>query len=78
MPTRWLGTWEPFVDEIVRACVDDHIETGRIDLVDDLATPGPRLGPGVDATVAKLQRICTEQGLARPITELTESATIVD
>jgi cytochrome P450 len=41
-------------------------------------TPGPRLGPGVDATVTKLQRICEEQGLARPITERKESAAIVD
>jgi cytochrome P450 len=33
--------WEPFVDEIVRACVDDHIESGRIDFVDDLANVVP-------------------------------------
>lgn len=33
--------WEPFVDEIVRACLDDHIESGRIDLVDDLANVVP-------------------------------------
>ncbi|KUI37312.1 cytochrome P450 [Mycobacterium sp. GA-2829] len=33
--------WEPFVDEIVRACLDDHIETGRIDFVDDLANVVP-------------------------------------
>lgn len=33
--------WEPFVDEIVRACIDDHIETGRIDFVDDLANVVP-------------------------------------
>ena len=39
-------------------------------------TPGRRLGPGVDETVAKLQRICVEQGLARPITEFKESARI--
>jgi cytochrome P450 len=33
--------WEPFVDEIVRACLDDRIETGRIDFVDDLADVVP-------------------------------------
>ena len=33
--------WEPFVDEITRACIDDHIETGRIDFVDDLANVVP-------------------------------------
>ena len=39
-------------------------------------TPGTRRGPGVAETVAKLQRICDEQGLARPITELKASAEI--
>ena len=39
-------------------------------------TPGERLGPGVAATVEKLQRICDEQGLARPITELRSAAEI--
>ncbi|TDO18294.1 cytochrome P450 [Mycobacterium sp. BK086] len=33
--------WEPFIDEIVRACLDDHIESGRIDFVDDLANVVP-------------------------------------
>ncbi|MDN4519493.1 cytochrome P450 [Mycolicibacterium austroafricanum] len=33
--------WEPFVDEIVRACLDDHIASGRIDFVDDLANVVP-------------------------------------
>nr|WP_179475774.1 cytochrome P450 [Mycolicibacterium vinylchloridicum] len=33
--------WEPFVDEIVRACLDDHIEKGHIDFVDDLANVVP-------------------------------------
>lgn len=33
--------WEPFIDEITRACIDDHIETGRIDFVDDLANVVP-------------------------------------
>ncbi|SPM34756.1 Cytochrome P450, partial [Mycobacterium rhizamassiliense] len=33
--------WEPFIDEIVRACLDDRIETGSIDFVDDLANIVP-------------------------------------
>jgi cytochrome P450 len=33
--------WEPFIDEIVRACIDDRIESGRIDFVDDLANIVP-------------------------------------
>jgi cytochrome P450 len=41
-------------------------------------TPGERLGPGVTETVRKLQIVCNEQGLARPITELKESAKIAD
>ncbi|MGE2690502.1 cytochrome P450 [Mycolicibacterium pulveris] len=41
-------------------------------------TPGPRTGPGVAATVVKLQRICDEQGLARPITELKDPARVSD
>jgi cytochrome P450 len=39
-------------------------------------TPGPRLGPGLDETLDKLQRICDEQALARPITERKEAAVI--
>lgn len=39
-------------------------------------TLAKRLGSGVAETVAKLQRICDEQGLARPITELKTSAEI--
>jgi cytochrome P450 len=39
-------------------------------------TPGPRLGPGLDETLDKLQRICDEQELARPITERKEAAVI--
>jgi cytochrome P450 len=39
-------------------------------------TPGERLGAGVAETVERLQTICNEQGLARPITELKESAKI--
>jgi cytochrome P450 len=39
-------------------------------------TPGPRLGPRLDETLDKLQRICDEQELARPITERKEAAVI--
>ena len=39
-------------------------------------TPGPRLGPGLDATLEKLQRICDEQQLAAPITVHKETAVI--
>ena len=31
-------------------------------------TPGPRLGPGLEETLATLQRTCDEQGLAEPVT----------
>lgn len=33
--------WVPFIDEVVRASIDEHIETGRIDFVDDLANVVP-------------------------------------
>jgi len=33
--------WEPFVNEIVRACIDDRIESGHIDFIDDLANIVP-------------------------------------
>jgi len=39
-------------------------------------TPGPKVGAGLDETLEKLQRICEEQGLARPITERKEAAVI--
>lgn len=39
-------------------------------------TPGKPLGPGLDETLDKLQKICDEQELARPITERKESAQI--
>ena len=41
--------------------------------------PSPRAadsGPGLDATLEKLQRICDEQGLAAPITEHKAAAVI--
>ncbi|MBF6192419.1 cytochrome P450 [Nocardia implantans] len=31
-------------------------------------TPGPRLGAGLDETLAKLQRVCDDQRLAEPVT----------
>ena len=39
-------------------------------------TPGQRLGPGLDETLDRLQQICDEQELARPITERKEAAVI--
>jgi cytochrome P450 len=39
-------------------------------------TPSKPLGPGLDETLDKLQRICDEQELARPITERKEAAVI--
>jgi cytochrome P450 len=39
-------------------------------------TPGARLGPGLDETLKRLQQICDEQELARPITERKEDAVI--
>lgn len=39
-------------------------------------TPGPRLGPGLDATLEKLQRVCDEQQLAAPITVHKAAAVI--
>jgi cytochrome P450 len=39
-------------------------------------TPSRRLGPGLDETLDRLQRICDEQELARPITERKEAAKI--
>ena len=33
--------WTPVVDELVRASLDEKIETGRIDFVDDLANIVP-------------------------------------
>ncbi len=33
--------WEPFIDEVTRACLDERIEQGSIDFVDDLANIVP-------------------------------------
>ena len=51
--------WEPFVDEIVRACLDDHIETGRFDFVDDL----PRTGSGKTNTRRLREKYAAEHVL---------------
>jgi len=40
--------------------------------------PGSSQGPGLDETLDKLQRVCDEQGLARPITEHKAAAQITD
>ena len=39
-------------------------------------TPGRRLGPGLAETLEKLQKVCDEQELARPITERKEAAQV--
>jgi cytochrome P450 len=36
-----ISRWIPVVDELVRACLNEKIETGRIDFVDDLANVVP-------------------------------------
>ena len=36
-----VARWVPVVEELVRACLDEKIETGRIDFVDDLANVVP-------------------------------------
>ncbi|PXW31885.1 UNVERIFIED_CONTAM: cytochrome P450 [Williamsia faeni] len=36
-----IKRWEPFIDDVVRACLDEKIETGHIDFVDDLANIVP-------------------------------------
>ena len=33
--------WEPFIDDVTRACLDEKIEEGSIDFVDDLANIVP-------------------------------------
>jgi cytochrome P450 len=33
--------WVPFIDEVVRACLDEKVEEGRIDFVDNLANVVP-------------------------------------
>lgn len=36
-----VARWIPFIDEVIRACIDEKIESGRIDFVDDLANIVP-------------------------------------
>jgi cytochrome P450 len=36
-----VARWQPFIDAMVHACLDEKIETGRIDFVDDLANIVP-------------------------------------
>ena len=33
--------WQPLIDDFTRACIDDVIETGRLDFVDDFANIVP-------------------------------------
>ncbi|MFB4309740.1 cytochrome P450 [Actinomadura sp. GTD37] len=39
-------------------------------------TPGERLGPGLDETLARLQKVCDEQQLAAPVTRMRGQAKI--
>jgi hypothetical protein len=39
-------------------------------------TPGPRLGAGLDETLAMLQTACDEQRLAEPVTERRAASNI--
>jgi cytochrome P450 len=41
-------------------------------------TPGKRLGAGIEETIAKLQKVCDEQGLAEPITVRRSRASVED
>ncbi|GAB2832007.1 cytochrome P450 [Actinocorallia aurea] len=36
-----VARWKPVIEELTRACLDERIETGRIDFVDDLANIVP-------------------------------------
>lgn len=36
-----VARWIPVIDEVTRACIDEHIETGSIDFIDDLANIVP-------------------------------------
>ncbi|MFD8762710.1 cytochrome P450 [Streptomyces mirabilis] len=36
-----ISRWIPLIDEVARACIDENIESGRIDFVDDLANVVP-------------------------------------
>jgi cytochrome P450 len=38
-----VARWKPFADEVVRACLNEKIESGRLDFVDDLANIVPAI-----------------------------------
>jgi cytochrome P450 len=40
-------------------------------------TPGPRVGPGLDETIERMQQVCDEQRLAEPVTVRHEAAALV-
>ena len=39
-------------------------------------TPGPRIGDGLDETIARMQGVCDEQRLAEPVTVRKGAANI--
>ena len=39
-------------------------------------TPGPRIGDGLDETIARMQKACDEQRLAEPVTARKASVTV--
>ena len=70
-----VARWEPFADEVVRACLDEKIESGRIDFVDDLANIVPAvltlalLGIPLDkcpSTTSRRTLRCTRRRISRP------------
>lgn len=38
-----INRWKPMLDDLTRACIDERIETGSIDFVDDLANVVPAI-----------------------------------
>ncbi|MDA8046116.1 MAG: cytochrome P450 [Actinomycetota bacterium] len=38
-----INRWKPMLDDLTRACIDERIETGTIDFVDDLANVVPAI-----------------------------------
>ena len=59
-----------------RALRDHRRHPGHEAPARDVHARASRLGPGLDETLKKLQRICDEQELARPITEHKEAVVI--
>jgi cytochrome P450 len=41
-------------------------------------TPGPRVGPGLEETLQRVQRVIDEQRLAEPVTKVKEAAKLAD